>query len=147
MREIWRTGGMYVYFLSLHEGLNSWASRFPAAWNRNPSRLWLLLPVARQRKLGARISKVLGTQSLSYCTVVEHRLGNLGSKQTVLNDLQRTRQSFGLMIRLLAHSSLFLFLSLPVCRWSSLPTGGKREGGARGAKSQNHTTSRKHGPL
>ncbi len=130
MSEIWRTWEMYVYFLSLHEGWNSWASRLPAAWNRNPRRLWLLLPVARQRKFEARISKVLGTQSLS--TVVEHRVGHHSSKQRVLNYLQRTRLSYGRLIRTLAHplpsvSNLFLFLSLSVCRRSRLLTGEKRE--------------------
>jgi hypothetical protein len=69
----------------------------------------------------------------------------LSRDQRVMNDLYRTRLSCGRIIRLLAHppspsavSKLSLFLSLPMCRRSSLLTGEK--GGGVGVE-QNHATA------
>jgi hypothetical protein len=57
-------------------------------------------------------------------------------KERILYDLSRIRHSCGRMIRLLPMQSLppspvhklFLFLSLPVCCWSSLQTGEEGRG-------------------
>jgi hypothetical protein len=72
--------------------------------------------------------------------------------QRGLNDLPRARLSCGRMIRLHAHplplssiSKLSLFLSLPVCRRSSLLTG-EGEGLGVGVE-PNHTTVRRLGLL
>jgi hypothetical protein len=69
--------------------------------------------------------------------------------QRVLNDLQKTRISRRLMVWLLFHPlplrlvNLYLFFSLPVCRWSSLPSGeegawvlGRGGGGAKSYDSE-----------
>ncbi len=146
MSEIWRTVGMYVYFLTLHEGWNSWASRFPAAWKRNPRRLWLLLPVARQRKFEARISKVLGhpISQLLYSSGAPTGKSQFQAESiewfTENQAIFRSYDSAPLPQQLVS-------LSRSSCMSPVNLTDGIGGGGARGAKSQNHTTSRKHGLL